>query len=43
MLTHRQLRTQALARPEVSAEFGKLIEEFAFLDEFLRARTAQGK
>ena len=42
MLTHKQLRTQALKRPEVSVEFEKLIEEFALLDEFLRARTEQG-
>jgi transcriptional regulator with XRE-family HTH domain len=42
MLTHKQLRAQALKRLEVSAEFEKLIEEFALLDEFLRARTEQG-
>src|SRR5665647_114880 len=42
MLTHKQLRAQALKRPEVSAEFEKLIEQFALLDEFLRARTEQG-
>jgi transcriptional regulator with XRE-family HTH domain len=42
MLTHKQLRAQALKRPEVAAEFKKQIEEFALLDEFLRARSEQG-
>src|SRR5215207_11681685 len=42
MLTHKQLRAQALGRPEVTAEFEKQIEEFALLDEFLRARSEQG-
>jgi transcriptional regulator with XRE-family HTH domain len=42
MLTHKQLRAQALKRPEVAAEFEKQIEEFALLDEFLRARSEQG-
>lgn len=42
MLTHKQLRAQALKRPEVIAEFEKQIEEFALLDEFLRARAEQG-
>ena len=42
MLTHRQLRTKALADPEVKAEYEKLADEFALLDEFLKARAAQG-
>jgi transcriptional regulator with XRE-family HTH domain len=42
MLTHKQLRARALGRPEVTAEFEKQIEEFALLDEFLRARSEQG-
>ena len=42
MLTHKQLRTKALANVEVKAEFDKLADEFAFLDEFLKARAAQG-
>lgn len=42
MLTHKQLRAQALKRPDVAAEFEKQIEEFALLDEFLRARSEQG-
>lgn len=42
MLTHKQLRTQALADPAVKAEFAKLSDEFSLLDEFLKARTSQG-
>jgi transcriptional regulator with XRE-family HTH domain len=42
MLTHKQLRAQALKRSDVTAEFEKQIEEFALLDEFLRARSEQG-
>ena len=42
MLTHKQLRAQALKRPEVVTEFEKQFEEFALLDEFLRARAEQG-
>jgi transcriptional regulator with XRE-family HTH domain len=42
MLTHKQLRAKALRRSEVKAEYDKAGEEFALLDEFLRARTEQG-
>ena len=42
MLTHKQLRTKVLANAEVKAEYEKLGDEFALLDEFLRARAAQG-
>jgi len=42
MLTHKELRSHALARDDVRAEFDKLEEEFAFLDEFLKARAAAG-
>lgn len=42
MLTHKELKSRALARGEVRAEFDKLEEEFAFLDEFLKARAAAG-
>ena len=42
MLTHKQLRTKALGNAEVKAEFEALSDEFALLDEFLRARAAQG-
>ena len=36
------MRAAALARPEVKAEFAALADEYALLDEFLKARTAQG-
>ena len=42
MLTHKELKSRSLARDEVRAEFDKLEEEFAFLDEFLKARAAAG-
>ena len=42
MMTHKQLRAAALARPEVKAEFAALADEYALLDEFLKARAAQG-
>jgi len=42
MLTHKELKFRALARDDVRAEFDKLEEEFAFLDEFLKARGAAG-
>ena len=42
MLTHKQLRAQALQKPEVKTEFDKLDAEFAILDEFLKVRAAQG-
>jgi transcriptional regulator with XRE-family HTH domain len=42
MLTHKQLRTKALGNAEVKAEFEKLGDEFALLDQFLNARAAQG-
>ena len=34
MLTHKELKSRALARDDVRAEFDKLEEEFAFLDPF---------
>ena len=42
MLTHEQLRAKALDNAEVKAEFDKLSDEFALLDGFLKARSAQG-
>ena len=42
MLTHKQLRAVALAREDVKAEFEKTAAEYALLDEFLKARAAQG-
>lgn len=42
MLTHKQLRAKAFANAEVKAEYDKLSAEYALLDEFLKARAAQG-
>jgi transcriptional regulator with XRE-family HTH domain len=42
MLTHKQLRTKALVNPGVATEYEKLADEFSLLDEFLKARAAQG-
>jgi transcriptional regulator with XRE-family HTH domain len=42
MLTHKQLRAKALANSEVMAEFEKQSQEFSLLDEFLKARAAEG-
>ena len=42
MLTHKQLRTKALANAQVKAEYKQLADEFSLLDEFLKARAAQG-
>ena len=42
MLTHKQLQTKALGNADVRAEYEKLGDEFALLDEFLKARAAQG-
>lgn len=42
MLTHKQLRTKALAQADVKAAFEAQSAEFALLDEFLKARAAKG-
>ena len=42
MLTHKQLRAKALGRAEVKAEYENQSGDFALLDEFLKARAAQG-
>lgn len=42
MLTHKELKACALARADVKAEYNRLDEEFALLDEFLKARAAAG-
>jgi transcriptional regulator with XRE-family HTH domain len=42
MLTHKEVKSRALKRPDVKAEYGRLDEEFALLDEFLKARAAAG-
>jgi transcriptional regulator with XRE-family HTH domain len=41
MLPYEEFEARALARPGVKAEYDRL-EEFAFLDEILKARTATG-
>ncbi len=38
MLTHKELKAHALERPEVQAEYDRLDEEFAFLDDLLAER-----
>ncbi len=38
----KQLKSQALARPDVKREYDRLGEEFAFLDEILKARAKTG-
>ena len=42
MLTHKQLRAKALGQANVKAEFEKQSDEYALLDEFLKARADQG-
>ncbi len=42
MLTHDQLVKKMLKKPRVKAEFEAQAEEFAFLDELLRARRRAG-
>jgi transcriptional regulator with XRE-family HTH domain len=42
MFTHKELKARALDRADVKAEYAKLDEEFALLDEFLKARAASG-
>lgn len=42
MLTHKELKTLALERADVKAEYGRLDEEFQFLEEVMKARAAAG-
>lgn len=42
MLTHKELKARALERGDVKAEYERLDEEFALLDEFLKVRAAAG-
>lgn len=42
MLTHKELKARALERADVKAGYDRLEGEFAFLDEFLKARAAAG-
>ena len=38
----KRFRARALARPKVRREYGRLADEFAFLDEILKARAEVG-
>ena len=38
----KQFKSLALARPDVKREYELLAEEFEFIDEILKARTAAG-
>src|SRR5262245_65305249 len=42
MLTHKELVKKMLRRPAVKAEYDAQAEEFALLDELLRARRRAG-
>ena len=42
MQSHKELRAKALSNAEVKVEFDKLQDQYALLDEFLKARAAQG-
>lgn len=42
MLTHKELKSRALEREDVKAEYDSLEMEFAYLDEFLKARSSAG-
>jgi DNA-binding XRE family transcriptional regulator len=42
MLTHKELRAKALQDPAVKRQFDEIAPEYALLDEFLKARAAQG-
>src|SRR6478609_258236 len=42
MLTHKQLRAKALGLAQVKEQFDGLRDEYALLDEFLKARAEQG-
>jgi transcriptional regulator with XRE-family HTH domain len=40
--TLKEFKARALVRPDVQKAYDKLTEEFAFLDEVLKARAASG-
>ena len=42
MISHKELKKRALNRADVKAEYERLGDEFAYLDEFLKARAAAG-
>lgn len=41
-MTLKTFKAKALARPEVRREYDRLAEEFAFLDQILKARAESG-
>ena len=41
MLTHEQLRAKAFGRAEVKSQYEEQGDEYALLDEFLKARSTQ--
>lgn len=42
MLRHEEMKTDALARPDVEAEYAALAEEFELFSELLQARRRAG-
>ena len=40
--TLKQFKARSLARPDVRKAYDELSEEFSFIDEVLKARTASG-
>lgn len=40
--TLKQFKSRALARPDVKREYDRIAEEFEWLDEILKARSAAG-
>jgi transcriptional regulator with XRE-family HTH domain len=42
MMTHKQLKAKALARPGVRKAYDACEEDFSFLDAFLKARSKAG-
>jgi transcriptional regulator with XRE-family HTH domain len=42
MLTHKELKARALKRKAVKAEYERLEEDFALLDQFLKVRAEAG-
>jgi transcriptional regulator with XRE-family HTH domain len=42
MISHKELKKRALQRDDVRLEYDKLEDEFAYLDEFLKARMKSG-
>jgi len=41
-LSHKELKSRALERPDVKKEYDRLEKEFAYLDESLKARPEAG-